>query len=277
MKPTLSSNTRDVFDVIKVLSSYLPIAGVGFLLLAFAFGNNSVREFFTNHKIIAIICAAIMILSPLWIPFILNIIGGLILKRRNLGRIIIERQDIFVDITDAGATANFYEKLTFHKIGRFFNNHFVSTISVDGDATIENICTTNCYCSLNHEKNRASISYVNSMSKLNTYPNLVKKADRFWALSATLKNTFTQKEESWDLIPDHYCINYNLHLTLPIGQKVKSANLYRITRDHNLNQIETPIKGIHPIVTIEHGRQKIILHLTNYDYGELLRLKWSIL
>jgi|GEM_PF-1320740 len=270
MKPTLSPGPKNLFDLI---ASYVSIASVGLLILGLAFGDDLFQSFFRKNKVLAILIAAFFILMPFFISRIYGWISFYVLKRRKLGSIIIEKQDITVDITDDGATASFYEKLTFHKIGKRSNNHFISTIEVSG--TIEEIHTTNCFYKLNPEKNKASISYVNSSSKMNKYASLVKKADKFWALSATLKGTFTQSEESWDLIPGYYCINYKLQIVLPTGKQLIYARIYRIDSDADSAVSETRLYDITPVLTKEHGRHKIILHISNYDYGERFRLKWK--
>lgn len=267
MRPALSPGSKNIFDLVI---SYASIASVGVLILGLTFGDDLFRTFFSNNKVLAVSIAAFFILMPFFISCIYGWIRSYILKRRNLGSIIIEKQDITIDITEGGATASFYEKLTFYKIGRRLNNHSISDIEVSG--TIEDIHTTNCFYKLNPEKNKASISYINS-SAMSKYPNLVKKADKFWALSATLKNTFTQREESWDLIPGYYCISYKLQIVLPGDKRVLSAYVYRIDTDAGNQEIR--LNDITPVLIREHGRHKIILHISNYKYGERLRIKWK--
>ncbi len=268
MKPTFSPGSKNFFDLI---TSYASIASVGLLILGLAFGEDIFQSFFRNNKVLAVLIAAIFILVPFFISRAYGWISFYALKKRKLGGIIIEQQDITIDIADGGAMAGFYEKLTFYKIGRRLNNHFVSNIEVSG--TIEEIHTTNCFYKLNPERNKASISYVNSSAQRNKYVYLVKKADKFWALSATLKNTFLQSEESWDLIPGYYCINYKLQIVLPADKRVIYAHIYRINTDDTESEIR--LNDITPVLTMEHGRHKIILHISNYDYGERFRLKWK--
>jgi hypothetical protein len=273
MKFKLSQTTKDFLDIIRAISSYLSMAGVGIVLIGVSLGEDYLKKTFTNYdtfKIIFIIFGVIIIIVPLIAPPIYDYINKKTLKKRKLSSIIIENQDIIIDIIDNGKVASFYEKIVFYKLGKNNNEHFTTKAVVSG--TIEDISSLNCFYNLNHEKNKVTISYVNNTSKLNTYPSIIKGKDKFLIFSAVFRDTFISKSEYWDLLPIHYCISYNLQISLPEGSKIESAKIFKISEDN----LEIEITDINPIIIMENGRPRILMQIIDYDYGEVVRLRWKL-
>lgn len=184
--------------------------------------------------------------------------------------IIVEKQEITIDIIENGRIANYFEKVIFYRIGGKSNNHYNTFIIVDG--TVEDIYASNCLYKLDKEKKEVMISYRNDSYKLNKYPRLIKGRDKFFIFSATFKDTFTNAEtEYWDLTPMHYCINFTLQVNLPKGTNIKWVKVFTISEDGK----EEATSAISPIVYMENGRQKILLHIVDYDYSEVVRVKWA--
>lgn len=107
MNLKLSQTTKDFFDIIRTISSYISIATVGIGVILFTVDNTIVIRFFKNHKIVAYCVGSMLVLLPLILPFIYRWVNLIVLKNRNLSNIIIERQDIVIDITDDGKTASY--------------------------------------------------------------------------------------------------------------------------------------------------------------------------
>lgn len=214
----LSQTTKDFFDVIRAISSYFSIAAIGIGIILFAIDKTIIINFFKEHQFIAYSFGSALILIPLIAPAIYKRISLMTLERRNLSNIIIERQDVIIDITGNGEDASYYERLCFYKIGKNYN-HYLTKLIVTGTIDSDSIHCLNCFYNLNNEKNRLTISYVNNTKKLNDYTSLVKGNEKFLLYSAKIKNSFTNEEESWDLLPRNYCIFYNLSFSFPEEKK----------------------------------------------------------
>jgi len=277
MKPTfkLSQATKDFFDILRTISSYVSIVSIGLLLVAFYFGNESFIDWAKDSdraplKIIALIIGVILIIGPFVFPVIYSWVLVALLKQRKFNGIIIDCEEIQIDIMDNGKVASYFNKVAFSKIGK--NSQFISYTTVSGE--IEEIKALNCYYSLNSEKKKMTLSYVNNIRKLNNYKSITadKGQEKFLMISAILKNTFTEKIENWDILPYNYCVQYNLEITLPKKAKLIWAKIFTVSE----SGVESEIDEIVPIVVIHNGRVKLILQVVNYDYGETLRLKWAI-
>lgn len=266
----LSQPTKDFFDVIRAISSYFSIAAIGIGIILFAVDKRIITNFLNEHQIIAYSFGVALILIPLIAPAIYKRISLVTLKRRNLSNIIIERQDVIIDITGKGEDASYYERLCFYKIGKNYN-HYLTKLIVTGTIDSDSIHCLNCFYNLNNEKNRLTISYVNNTKKLNNYSSLVKGNEKFLVYSAKIKDSFINEEESWDLLPRNYCIFYNLSFAFPEGKKILYAKLYKKTG----NDFEE-LEDISPIIITENNRHKLILQIVDYDYGDLLSLRWKL-
>lgn len=94
---------------------------------------------------------------------------------------------------------------------------------------------------------------------------------KFLMYSAKIKDTFIDAKESWDLYPRNDWIFYNLSILFPKGKKILYARVYKKIGDHFLE-----LEDIRPIIISEHNRHKIILQIVDYDYGDLLSLRWKL-
>ena len=54
-------------------------------------------------------------------------------------------------------------------------------------------------------------------------------------------------------------------------KKILYARVYKKIGDHFLE-----LEDIRPIIISEHNRHKIILQIVDYDYGDLLSLRWKL-
>ncbi|MGQ3014641.1 MAG: hypothetical protein ACT6QS_13105 [Flavobacteriales bacterium] len=100
---------------------------------------------------------------------------------------------------------------------------------------------------------------------------MVKRTGKFLIFSAVLKNAFVQKTEFWDLIPLHYCKDYNLQVTLPAGAVLKNAGVYKVDAMGK----ETELENIPVIKMRDDGRDKILVSIADYFYTETFRVRWE--
>jgi len=167
----LSQTTKDVFDVIRAISSYFSIATLGCGVILFAIDEQLIIGFFISHKILALIIGGTIVLIPPLAPLLYKRIRLVILKQRNLSNIIIERQDVVIDIIRKGKRANYFERLCFYRIGKNYNQ-YLSKLIVTGIIESDSIHCQNCFYNLNNEQNKLTISYVNNSKKLHSLPSL---------------------------------------------------------------------------------------------------------
>lgn len=132
------------------------------------------------------------------------------------------------------------------------------------------IHTTNCFYNLNDEKNKLTISYVNHKSGLNNYSSLIKSSEKFLAYSAVIRDSFTEEEETWDLYPTHYCIFFNLSISLPEDKRLIYAKLYKKSGNDFIES-----EDISPIIVTENRRSRLLLQIADYDYGDYLSIRWK--
>lgn len=262
-------------NFLSKLGTYLPIAAVGVLTISYATGEKEFKDFFSENKIVSCIIGGMFIVLPLIIPIIYNKINSYRLIKRNLTNIIVNFHEIIVDINDGGKKAFYYEKVIFGKLGEKKNHLSNACMTMEVGGKILPQSALNCSYNLNTGKNVVQIEYVNNSVTLNKYDSIVKKQDKFLIFTAILKDSFTNNTEYWDLIPRHYCKDYNLHIILNSNTTLKKCGIYKINNP-GPNETETLINKIPPIISHENGRTKITMKLVDYDYGEQIRLKWQI-
>lgn len=266
----LSQTTKDFFDVIRTISSYISITAVGISIILFTIDDEWLPNFFKNHKIWAYILGFSILIAPLVIPYIHKKVNLYILKRRKLSSIIIERQDILIDIIDDGKTASYYERVCFFKLQKK-NSLYVTKLEVSGYIDSQNIHTLNCSYNLNSDKKKLIISYINNTDRSSNYSSLLKSDEKSLTYSAVLKDTFVLEEETWVLHPTNYCISFNLSMLMPKGKTILYVKISR-----TVDKITTDLDDIQPIVVTEHDRHKIIVQIVDYDYGDYLTIKWKL-
>lgn len=273
----LSQTRKDYYDTVRALSSYVSIIGAGLVLIGLlikretiiAWFPSSAPWIFTAIRYIGLILGLLMIISPIAAPFIYEKINARILRKRKLSNIIIEKQEINIDITDTGKKASYYNKIQIHSIGKN-NNDFITKLEITGSIQTNSIYALNCFYKLENE-NKLIVSYKNSDDKLNDYSPIINGQDKCLIYSAVLNDTFLNKIENWDLFPIHYCIKSTLRITFPENDIIKWVKFLKV-----IDGKEVEDDSISPIVITENNRQKIILQIVNYDYAELLRLKWEL-
>lgn len=268
----LSQTQKDYFDVIRTYGSILSIITFAAGIIIYAFDKTILERFFKEHKIWAVAIGSGLVALPFIILFVTKWINIIILKKRKLSNIIIEKQEVIIDITNKGKKASYYERLCFYRLGKDNKNQYVTKLNVSGKIDSKNIYTSNCFYNLNNDKNRITISYVNNAKKLNQYSSIVKENGKFLVYSAILKNTFLEEEESWDLYPINYCMFYNMQISFPKGKRIAYAKLYK-----KVGQDLLEIEDINPVITTENNRAKLILQLVDYDYGDFLSLRWKLI
>lgn len=266
----LSQTQKDYFDVIRTYGSILSILTVAIGIVIYSFDKTLLEKFFGEHKVWAIVLASSLIALPVLVLFITQRINRFILKKRKLSNIIIERQDVIIDILGNGEDASYFERMCFYKIGKI-NNQYQAKLRVSGKIDSDSIHAANCFYNLNHERTILTIFYINNKKKLNNYPSLIKSREKFLMYSATLKDTFTADEEYWDLLPVNYCLFYNITIIFPKGKQVEYAKLYKKI-DEKLIELE----DLSPIIVRENSRMKLILQISDYDYGDCLSLRWKL-
>lgn len=270
MNLKLSQTQKDYFDVIRTYGSILSILTVATGVIIYAFDKALFETFFGKHKIWAFILATSLIALPFLVLFTTQRIKRYILKKRKLSNIIIERQDVIIDILGNGEDASYFERMCFYKIGRI-NNQYQAKLRVSGKIDSDSIHASNCFYNLNHERTTLTIFYINNKKKLNNYPSLIKSREKFLMYSATLKGTFTEEEEYWDLLPANYCLFYNITIIFPEGKQVEHAKLYKKIDDKLIE-----LEDLSPIIVRENNRIKLILQISDYDYGDCLSLRWKL-
>lgn len=266
----LSQTQKDYSDVIRTYGSILSILTIVITIVVFAFDKTLFEKIFKENKIWALVLVTVIITLPVLFIIVSRSIDRFILKKRKLSNIVIERQDVIIDIIGNGEDASYFERMCFYKIGKI-NNQYQAKLRVSGKIDSESIHSSNCFYSLNHEKTALTIFYIDNDKKLNNYPSLIKNRERFMMYSATLKNTFVGEEEYWDLLPANYCLFYNITIIFPVGKQVEHAKLYKKNDDRL-----TIIEDLSPIIVRENDRIKLILQISDYDYGDCLSLRWKL-
>lgn len=269
----LSQKVKDIFDIVRAVSSFITIFAVGFaLFFTYAISEVEITTIPNYALVLLKIFAVILVLFPFilyykdWIRLRYIIISG------KLSGYIIEKQEVLIDITtDSGDTANIYQKIFFHKFSNKTRNPYLTKIDVSGKIIAKSIQSINCYYKLNQEQNSLEVSYVNKMEKLNKVPNFFKENDKFLILYATLKDTFdNSKEECWDMSVQNLCQDYSIEIFIPKTKQFNSAKFYKI------NGNEEIVESVQPLIIEDNGRQKISLRIMNFDNNENYRIKWSI-
>lgn len=259
---------------IGLVTAYLTILAP---ILAFVFSHDQLKTYYdqTYEIVLFVIVLFILPFIVMWLyNYCLNKYNFKMLKKRKLSAFIIEKHEVSIDISKKGKLAHYFTNTVFSKAGKAKDSNYESRIMVES-GTIHPTSFLNCSQILNDTKNLLQIYYTDQTSQLNNYKAIVTEQDKFLTFSAVLKNVFTNKQESWDLIPLHYCRNYNLQIILPKKEKLKSTAIFKV-ETINGKEVETKIYKISPITTKENGRYKIIMQIVDYDYPELIRLKWEI-
>jgi hypothetical protein len=268
----LSQKIKDIFDIIRALSSYLSILIIAFgLYFTYSIGSLDISKIPSHLLTFGKIIAIILIFSP----FILYFYDWLKLKyiiyRGNLSGYIIEKHEVVIDIYHKkGKYADVHQKIFFHKFSNKSKEQFISKLEVSGKIIAKTIQCLNCFHTLNREQNNLKISYVNSMGKLNKTSNFFKENDKFLISYMTLKDSFVNEEESWDMDIKNLCQDYTLEIIMPKNKKVKYANFIRV------NSPDEIIKDIQPIVVKYNDRFKIVLRVMNFDKNESFKLIWAL-
>lgn len=272
----LSQTRKDYYDTIRALSSYVSIVGAGLVLVGLLIKKETITEWFPNSpwiftaiRYIGLLLGLVLIISPIVAPYIYEKINARILRKRKLSNIIIEKQEINIDITDFGKKASYYNKIQIHSIGKN-NSDFTTKLEITGSIQTNSIYALNCFYKLENG-NKLIVSYKNTTDKLNDYSPIINGQDKCLIYSAILNDTFLNKTENWDLFPIHYCIKSTLKITFPENEVLKWVKFLKV-----IDGKEVDDDTISPIVITENNRQKIILQIVNYDYAELLRLKWEL-
>jgi len=253
------------------ISTYLSISGAAIILINFALGNASgVQSFFKNHPILSWFAAIALLTCVIWVPLIVTAIDIYILNKRKFSQTIIEKQDLTLDIYEDGKKTYFSQKVVFCRIGRRRKDNFEGNIRA-GSGTITPMSALNCSYSLNLDKKLLEFEYTDHpiASRKSLF---LKRHHKFLMFTSIFHDTFTSKEEFWELIPKHYCKNYTLEVILPKGQKLKSASIVKIV--DNTNSVEIP--HLQPMLSQSNGREKIIMQIIEYDQADKLKLTWEI-
>lgn len=269
----LSQKVKDIFDIVRALSSYIAILLFSFAIF-FAYSADSIKiedvpkYLFPFGKIAAIILVSL--------PFVLYVFDIVKIKyiifRGRLSGFILEKHQIIIDITDPqGKNATFYQKIFFHKFSNNNKEQYLSNLSVSGTINAKSIQTLNCFYSLDADQKSLNLSFVNNMKKLNKVSNFFKENDRFLILYANLENTFTSKNESWDIDVHNLCQDYNLQILLPENSSVSNVKFYKLT-----NGTQLLVEGIQPIVIKIRNRFKIELQIMNFDKNDKYRVTWTL-
>ena len=108
------------------------------------------------------------------------------------------------------------------------------------------------------------------MKKLNKIPNFFKENDRFLFFYANLDDTFTNKNESWDIDVHHLCQDYNLQIISPKNKNLIKVKFLKITNEAKL------VDDIQPIIIKSEGRQRIELQIMNFDKNDKYRVSWTL-
>lgn len=272
----LSQTRKDYYDTVRALSSYISIVGAGLILVGLLIKKEMITNLFPNAswffvivRYIGLILGLFLIIAPLIAPYIYEKVNARILRKRKLSSIIIERQEIIIDIIDAGKKASYFNKIQIHNINKK-DSDFNTKLEITGNIDPASIYALNCFYKLENG-NKLTVSYKNSSDKLNDYSPIINGQDKCLIYSATLLNAFTNKIENWDLFPIHYCIKSTMKITLPENEAIKWVKFFKI-----IDGKEVEEDSISPIVVSKNNRQQIILQIVNYDYAELLRLKWEL-
>lgn len=281
-KNYLPQKIKDYFDIIRAFGgSYLAIVIIGYGLIVFAIKGLGLTSYFNPIfllviKYVSLVVGAFLILSPLIIHLFYNRLSRFLLKQKKFLNtdIIIEKQKTVIDICDLdGKRANYFEKITFNKVGHKNKKHYLTTLKVSGIINTSSISTFNCYYSLNHEKNKITISYVNKSRNLNNHSSLIKSNDKTLSFYSSLEDTFLSDSDSWGLYPINYCMDYKLKIMFPNGRLIKTAKLFRKgDNEEFINEIE----DLAPMIINWENRQCLVLQIINYDYAEELLLKWEL-
>ncbi|MDR7209577.1 hypothetical protein [Flavobacterium piscis] len=268
-----SQKVKDIFDIVRAISSYIAILLFSFALY-FAYSANSIKTedipkyLFPFGKIVAIFLVSL--------PFVLYLYDIIKIKyiifRGKLSGFILEKHQLIIDISDSdGKNATFYQKIFFHKFSNNNKEQYLSNLSVSGTINAKSIQTLNCFYSLDSDQKSLNLSYVNNMKKLNKVPNFFKENDRFLIFYAHLENTFIDKKESWDIDVHNLCQDYNLQIFLPENKGVDNVKFLRVT-----NNEEKLVDNIQPIVIKLNNRYKIELQIMNFDKNDKYRVTWTL-
>ena len=259
-------------DFLNKSVSIITIAAIGVVAIATAENDKGLVVFLRNNKTFAYVVGSIFIIAPIVIPFVYPYIRKIRLRSRKLSSTIIERQEIVIDIFKKGKKANYKEIVTFHKVAK--DDKALMEMRVSG--TIKPISGLNCDYNLNTVKNSVILDYKDYTASLNKYSPLLNKHKKFLMFTAILNNAFIAKVEYWDLLPKHYCKDYELQIILPKKAKFKLADIFKVVLDSNGKEKEELINEIRPIISFENERTKIIMKIIDFDYGELIRLRWEV-
>ncbi|MBL0913548.1 MAG: hypothetical protein IBJ09_14370 [Bacteroidia bacterium] len=191
-----------------------------------------------------------------------------ILRKKRFSNILIEKQEVVIDISGDGSSAGFYQKVIFRRLSRTGTACFRNHVTVDG--IIEPLSHFNCSYVLNASRDQITLFYRDQAGK-DRY-GMVKRTGKFLIFSAVLKNAFVQETEFWDLVPLHYCKDYNLQITLPAGTILKSAGVYKVDATGK----ETELENIPVIKMRQDSRDKMIVSIADYFYTETFRVRWEI-
>ena len=270
----LNPKTKDIFDIIRAVSSFITIFLASFaLFFSYAISSITVDSIPFYVLVICKIVAVILVLFPFVLYFKDRIILRYIIITRKLSGYIIEKQEVTIDITtQSGDKANIYQKIFFHKFNNKTKNPYLTKIDVGGKILADSIQTINCYYKLNFDQNSLEVSYVNKMEKLNKAGNFFKENDKFLILYATLLNTFdNSREEFWDMNVQNLCQDYSIEIIIPSPKRFEAARFYKLN-----GNIEEIVNDIQPLIIEDNGRQKITLRIMNFDNSEKYRIKWSL-
>jgi hypothetical protein len=270
----LSQKVKDIFDIIRAISSYIAILLFSFALyFAYSTDNIKIEEIpkylFPFAKLVAIFLVSL--------PFLLYTYDIIKIKyiifRGKLSGFILEKHQIVIDITDSeGKNATFYQKIFFHKFSNNNKEQYLSKLTVSGTIDAKSIQTLNCFYSLDADQKRLNLSFVNNMKKLNKVSNFFKENDRFLILYANLENTFTNANESWDIDVRNLCQDYNLQILLPENRSVTNVKFIKVT-----DGTDVLVDSIQPIVVKVGNRFKIELHIMNFDKNDKYRVIWTLI
>lgn len=268
----LSQKIKDVFDVIRAISSYIAIVLFSFTLY-FAYNANNLKHENVPYFLYPI--GKFLGLFLIFLPIILYSYDYLKLKyivfKGKLSGFILEKHQLVIDISDdAGKKATIYQKIFFHKFSNNNKEQYLLNLSVSGTIDAKSIQTLNCFYTLDADQKSLNLSYVNNMKKLNKIPNFFKENDRFLFFYANLDDTFTNKNESWDIDVHHLCQDYNLQIIFPKNKNLRNVKFLKITNELKL------FDGIQPIIIKSEEIQKIELQIMNFDKNDKYRVTWTL-
>lgn len=269
----LSQKVKDIFDVVRAVSSYIAILLFSFALF-FAYSADNIKledvpkYLFPFAKIVAIFLVSL--------PFVLYVYDIIKIKyiiyRGKLSGFILEKHQLIIDINDPqGKNATFYQKIFFHKFSNNNKEQYLSNLTVSGTINAKSIQTLNCFYSLDADQKSLNLSFVNNMKKLNKVSNFFKENDRFLILYADLENTFTNKNESWDIDVHNLCQDYNLQILIPENCSVSNVKFFKVTDGNKIL-----VEGIQPIVMKVNNRFKIELQIMNFDKNDKYTVTWTL-